>query len=391
MNNTRRKMNSFKKIALGLVAAMTLGTIVATPASANTLTLAVSTNVGGSGTAAAPYTIKVPFDNAVSDTTTVGSQEALTLSLSNLTLNVPVTVSGAGNVKLLTALGGASTSGVTSLTFTPLATTATVYAYTTSTSASAVTVSVLGTSQTVYLKGLAGDPFFLTGTVPASGHIGGKVVATLNVADIFGNPVAATITGTAINATVGASTADALVVGKYTVDITLPATAGTAAVNFTIPNPTDVPTLATEVISVTAIVTATDLGAALAAMTAAKDAADKALADEKAASAKALADAKVASDAALAKAKADADAAALKAAADLVVANAEVAKLKAEAVTAKAAADKALADATAAHVAELAKVKADNDVALAAIKKAFNSLAKKWNKKNPSAKVVLVK
>ena len=156
-------MNSFKKIALGLVAAMTLGTIVATPASANTLTLTVSTSVGGSGTAAAPYTIKVPHDNVVSDTTTVGSQEALTLALSNLTLNVPVTVTGVGNVKFVTAVGSSvsSTSGVSSLSFTPLATTATVYAYTTSTSASAVTVSVLGTSPTVYLKGEAGPAYFI--------------------------------------------------------------------------------------------------------------------------------------------------------------------------------------------------------------------------------------
>ena len=377
-------MNSFKKIALGLVAAMTLGTVVMTPASANTLTLTVTTATGGAGTAAAPYTIKVPFDNVVSDTTTVGSQEALTLGISNLTLNVPVTITGTGNVKFVTAVGAGvnSASGVTSLTFTPLATTATVYAFTTSVSASAITVSVLGTSQTVYLKGEAGPAYFLTGTVPSTGHIGGKVSASLNVTDIFGNPTTATINVTAINATVPATaTADALVTGKYSADITLPAVAGTSAVNFALAaNPVDVPTLAVESTSVTAVVTATDLSAALAAMTAAKDAADRALAAEKAASAKALADAKAA-----------ADAAALKAAADLATANAEIAKLKADAVTAKAAADKALADATTTHAAELAKVKADNDAAIAAMKSAFNKLARQWNKKNPKARVALVK
>ena len=367
-------MNSFKKIALGLVAAMTLGTIVVTPASANTLTLTVSTSTGGAGTAAAPYTIKVPFDNVVSDVA-VGTSEVLTLALSNLTINVPVTVSSVGNVKFLIATGGSTTAGVSSLTFTPLAATATVYAYTTSTSASAITASVLGTSQTVYLKGEAGPAYFLTGSVPSTGHIGGKVTAVLNVTDIFGNPTTATVNATAINATVPATaTADVLVTGKYLADVTLPAISGTSAVNFALAvNPVDVPTLAVESTSLTAIVTATDLAAALAAMTAAKDAADKALASEKAAAAKAAADAKAASDLALA------------------AKDAEIAKLKADAVTAKAAADKALADATAAHTAELAKVKADNDTAMKSIKAAFNSLAKKWNAKNPKAKVVLVK
>lgn len=367
-------MNSFKKIALGLVAAMTLGTVVMTPASANTLTLTVSTNVGGAGTAAAPYTIKVPFDNVVSDTTTVGSQEALTLALSSLTLNVPVTVTGTGNVKFVTAVGAGvnSASGVTSLTFTPLATTATVYAFTTTTSASAITVSVLGTSQTVYLKGLAGDAYFLTGTVPASGHIGSKVKATLNVTDIFGNPTTAVITGTALNATLDAAVVDpVLLTGKYTVEITLPDTVSTSAVSFTVPNPADVPTLAVESTTITSVISSVDLATALVlekaaraadAAAAAKTLAD-ALAAEKAAAAKALADAVAAEKAAAAKAAADA----------------------------KVASDKALADAIAAHSVELAKVKADNDAALAAMKKAFNSLAKKWNKKNPSAKVALIK
>jgi len=36
-------------------------------------------------------------------------------------------------------------------------------------------------------------------------------------------------------------------------------------------------------------------------------------------------------------------------------------------------------------------LKADNAAALAAIKKSFNDLAKKWNVKNPKAKVKLVK
>ena len=57
----------------------------------------------------------------------------------------------------------------------------------------------------------------------------------------------------------------------------------------------------------------------------------------------------------------------------------------------KAASDKALADAVAKAAADAAKVKADNDAAIAALKDAFNTLAKKWNAKNPKAKVTLVK
>lgn len=372
-------MNSFKKIALGMVAAMTLGTIVATPASANTVSVAVTTkyDAADTGSATAPLTVAVPFDNVISDTAT-GSSEVLTLT-ATVVSGTPVTFATTGNAKLLTTLTPApnSASGVTSLTVTPASTTAVAYLYTTSTSASAVTVSVLGASTTLYVKGIAGPAYNVTLSVPATGNIGGSVVATATVTDIFGNPKATAPTFTAINATAAAAVQDALITNKYTSIITLPANGGSSAVGVSITAPTAVPTLATAVTSASAIVSTVDLAAALAAE---KVASAAALAAEKAASAKALADAKAA-----------ADAAALKAAADLVTANAEIAKLKADAVTAKVAADKALADATAAHAAELAKVKADNAAAMATLKSAFNKLARQWNKKNPKAKVALVK
>jgi subtilase-type serine protease len=387
MNYTRRKMNSFKKIALGLVAAMTLGTIVATPASANTVSVAVTTKAVATddGSAALPLTINVPFDNAISDTAVVTS-EVLTLT-ATVPSGTPVTFATTGaNTKLLTAIGSTVTtaSGVTSLTVTPAATTAVAYLYTTSTSASAVTVSVLGASTTLYVKGIAGPAFNVTLSVPATGNIGGSVTATALVTDIFGNPKATAPVFTAINATAAAAVQDTLVTNKYTSIVTLPTTGGSSAVGVSITAPTAVPTLATAVTSASAIVSTVDLAAALAAEKAAR-AADKVTAD----AALAAALAKSAADAAAAKAAADA--AALTAAADLVKANAEIAKLKADAVTAKVAADKALADASAAHAAELAKVKADNDAAIAAMKKAFNALAAKWNKANPKAKVALVK
>jgi hypothetical protein len=373
-------MNSFKKIALGLVAAMTLGTIVATPASANTVSVAVTTKAVATddGSAALPLTINVPFDNVISDTAVVTS-EVLTLT-ATVPSGTPVTFATTGaNTKLLTAIGSTVTtaSGVTSLTVTPASTTAVAYLYTTSTAASAVTVSVLGASTTLYVKGIAGPAFNVSLSVPATGNIGGSVTATALVTDIFGNAKATAPTFTAINATAASAVQDALVTNKYTSIVTLPATGGSSAVGVSITAPTAVPTLATAVTSASAIVSTVDLAAALAAEKAAaataKAAADAALAAEKAASAKALADAKAAADAAA------------------LIAAAEIAKLKADAVTAKIAADKAVADVKAAADAAAAKAKADNDAALAVMKKAFNDLAKKWNAKNPKAKVTLVK
>ena len=386
-------MNSFKKVALGLVAAMTLGTIVATPASANTVSVAVTTKVDAAdtGTAAAPLTVNVPFDNIISDTAVVTS-EVLTLT-ATVNSGATVTFSTTGNARLLSTLTPApsSASGVTSLTVTPASTTAVAYLYTTSTSASAVTVSVVGASTTLFVRGIAGPAFNVALSVPSSGNIGGTVTAVATVTDIFGNPKSTAPTFSAINATAAAPVLDPVVAGRYTSVITLPATAGSAAIGASITAPVAVPTLATAVTSASAIISATDLASALTAANAALAAersgraADKVAAD----AALAAAVAKAASDAAAAKAAADA--AAIKAAADLVTANAEIAKLKAEAVVAKAAADKALADAVAKAAADAAVAKAASDKAIADLKRAFNKLARQWNKSNPKARVALVK
>ena len=377
-------MNSFKKVALGLVAAMTLGTIVATPASANTVSVAVTTKAvaADTGSAAAPLTVNVPFDNVISDTATTTS-EVLTLT-ATVPSGTTVTFATTGaNTKLLTAIGSTVTtaSGVTSLTVTPAGTDAVAYLYTTSTTASAVTVSVLGASTTLYVKGIAGPAYNIALSVPSSGNIGGSVTATATVTDIFGNPKAATPVFTAINGTVGSVTQDALVTNKYTAPVTMPLVAGTVAVGASLPTTTpalaDVPTLVLPIKSAAAMITATDLAGSLAAANAAlaaeKAASANALAAEKAASAKALADAKAASDA------------------EILALKAEVVTLKADAVTAKVAADKALSDAKAAAKVELDAVKAENAKAIADMKTAFNALAKKWNAKNPKAKVALVK
>ena len=61
-------MNSFKKLALAMVAAMTLGTIVATPANAAVMTVAVSLDTVANTTNSAiatPASLPVPADNSV--------------------------------------------------------------------------------------------------------------------------------------------------------------------------------------------------------------------------------------------------------------------------------------------------------------------------------------
>ena len=371
-----KRMNSFKKIALGLVAAMTLGTIVATPASANSVTLGVTTANSGTGAAADPYVIKVPADNSV-NTSTSGSSEFLTVQ-ATVPTGTTTTFTAVGNAKIISATGATvnASAGVTTLTVTPAAETATVYVYTTSTAASAVTVSVTGASRTIYLKGEAGLAYNVALSVPTSGNIGGFVTATATVTDVFGNAVATAPTITAINAVSVGTVDTTTATGVYTARVNLPVTAGTTAVGASI-NASAIATLAAPVTSASSLVSVLDLASALAAEKAAR-AADKVTAD----AALAAALAKAASDSATAKAVADAAA---------ITAAAEIAKLKADAVTAKVAADKALADAQAAAKAELDKVKADNAKAIADLKAAFNKLARQWNKSNPKSRVALVK
>jgi hypothetical protein len=72
---------------------------------------------------------------------------------------------------------------------------------------------------------------------------------------------------------------------------------------------------------------------------------------------------------------------------ELAAKNAEVASLTAQLAAEKAgrAADKVASDKA------LADAKVASDAIIASIKKSFNDLAKKWNKKNPRAKVTLIK
>jgi hypothetical protein len=392
-------MNSFKKIALAVVAAMTLGTMVATPASANTMSVVATTwnaaKSGGAGfdtpaTAGTALTTAivrpVPADNAIDNTDVVQI-------VATVTAGTNVTAS-ATNATIVSALHSSAapvgaSSGSSSLTVaTGTGTTATFYVYTKTTAIGTVVITNGPVTLTYYVQGTAGLINNMAVSAPVSGTAGTKQDITVTATDVFGNKIsgksitatvfAASATLDTVTATTGATLSD---FGVATFKATLPATGTRSLITFAPTTAGDavagavtgltVPTLAPF-----AEIAVRDLVSELAAEKAAKDAAlaakavaDAALAAEKLASAKALSDAKAASDAAA------------------LVAAAEIAKLRAEAVTAKLASDAAIA----AKDAAIAKLTADNAAAISALKKSFNTLATKWNKKNPKAKVTLVK
>jgi hypothetical protein len=385
-------MNSFKKIALAMVAAMTLGTVVATPASAAVMTVAVTlgaanTDKSSASAIATPAALPVPSDNKIDVTdalkfvATVDTGTVVSVVATNATI-VSALHSDAAPV--------GATSGSSSLTIaTGTGDKATFYVYTKTTAIGTVVITNGGTTLTYYVQGTAGLINNLTVSAPASGAAGTKQDILVTATDVFGNKVSAPTTGTSITATVFAATATLASatattgttlsdfgVAKFTA--TLPTTGTRALIMFA---PTtageattaDVVGLTARTLAPFAEITVRDLVSELAAEKAAKDAA--------------LA-AKAVSDAAVVKAAADA--AAAKVASDAALAAEKAASAKALA-DAKVASDKALSDAKVAHDAVVAKLTADNAAALKSIKDAFNALAKQWNAKNPKAKVKYVK
>ena len=386
-------MNSFKKIALAMVAAMTLGTIVATPASAAVMTVAVDLAGTANTTASAiatPASLPVPADNSID------AADALKF-VATVDTGTSVSVV-ATNATIVSALHTAAapvgaSSGTSSLTIaTGTGTTATFWVYTKTTAIGTVTVTNQGTTFTYYVQGQAGKINNLTVSAPSAGAAGTKQDILVTATDVFGNKVsgksltatvfAATAVMDTATATTGATLSD---FGVATFKATLPTTGTRSLIMFapttsTDANSADVVGLTARTLAPFAEITVRDLAGELAAQIAAKDAALAAKAISDAAVVKAAEDAaaaKVASDKALADAKAAADAAL-------------IAAVKVE--TDKAAAAKLASDAAlAAKDAQIAKLTADNAAALAALKKSFNALATKWNKKNPKAKVTLVK
>jgi hypothetical protein len=396
-------MNSFKKIALAMVAAMTLGTMVATPASANTMSVVATTwnasKSGGAGfdtpatagTALNTAIVRpVPADNTI-DSTDVVQLVATVVAGTNV-------VATATNATIVSALHSSAapvgaSSGSSSLTVaTGTGTTATFYVYTKTTAIGTVVITNGPVTLTYYVQGTAGLINNLTVSAPAAGAAGTKQDIVVTATDAFGNKVS----GKSITATVFASTAvmDTATVttgatladfGTATFKATLPTTGTRSLITFAPTTSTDA--VAAAVVGLTAPTLAPfaeiavrDLVSELAAQTAAKDAAI---------AAKAVADAavlKAAADAVVAKAAADKALADAKIAADAALAAAVKVEVD-KAAAAKLASDAALL----AKDAQIAKLTADNAAAIKSLKDAFNKLARQWNAKNPKARVTLVK
>jgi len=329
-------MNSFKKIAVGVVAAMSIATIVATPASAATTTLTVGGSSVSTGLVASnPVVLPVPADNSVD------SADALKIAITGLDTGtvVSATANGASIVPALATVNAPvnSSAGTSTLSInTGTGTTADFFVFTKSVAAATVVVTVGGNTTTYHVKGSAGAAYNLSVVGADSAAISTVNKVYAKTTDIFGNPVVTTVpTVSAINGTVGAVSVSDTATGTFAFDLTAPATVGTVALAVNI-TATDVAGLAPAVKSVSKFAFVTNPADVLASVRAELAAAQAALTAEKAA----------------------------------------------HAVT-KAAVDKAAADAVTA--------KATADLAAAAYKAEFNALAKKWNAKNPKAKVALKK
>jgi hypothetical protein len=357
-------MKSFKKVSLVIAAALA-GTVLSTVSAYAVPTIAVSIATVAdtdANTLAGAAVVTVPSDNKVD------AADAVKFALTGVDTGtvVTATTTGAFIVPALWASTApvTSASGVTSYTVnTGTGTTAEFYVYTKSTATGTVTITNAGNTYVYYVKGTAGPAYNLSATVADSANTSAVVEYSTKVTDVFGNiPTATTPTVTVIGATISvASSASDVTTGISKVTATYPATAGNAAINFAI-TATDVDGLPVAVKSVTKFVTVSDLATANASLTAQLAASIAARVADSAASVAALT--KAAADLAAEKAARAAD----KIASDKAIAEAAAAK-----ITAQAASDLAASAAKATYVAE------------------YNALAKKWNAKNPKAKVALKK
>lgn len=326
-------MNSFKKIAIATVAAVTMTTLVATSANAATTALTVGgSSVSTGATLSNPVVLPVPADNKVD------SADALKIAITGLDTGTVVSAV-ASNASIVPALHTDATpvtasAGTASLSInTGTGTTADFYVFTKTVNPGTVVVTIGGTTTTYYLKGSAGSAYNLSVVAGDTANVSSVNKVYVKTTDVFGNPVVTTTpTLTVIGATVGSVSVSDTATGTFAFDLTAPATTGNAAF--------------------TAAITATDVtGLAAAVKSATKFIAITSVADA------------------------------------LALANAQIASLNAQLAAEKAA---RAADATASATAAAA-AKAAADLAKSTYIAEYNALAKKWNAKNPKAKVKLKK
>ena len=342
-------MNSFKKVSLIIAAALTSTMLVSPAANANagTVTLTVAGTAATGGTVVTtPVSLPVPADNSIDAAdalkiavTSVDTGTVVTAVAVNATI-VPALATSTAPV---TASNGSSTLSVSTGT----GNSADFYVYTKSTAVGTVSITRAGTTTVYYVQGSnsAATANSITLSAPTSGAAGTSQVLKVSAFDVFGNPKSGVTVNTLVSSN-GVATATALVtdtatatIGTKEQTITLPAS-GSVTVTAYATVATAVTGLSAPVGSVVATVVVRDLAGELAAKIS-----------------------------------------------ELAVANAALAAEKAGRAADKVASDKAIADAAAA----LATNKAAADLAAATYKAEYNALAKKWNAKNPKAKVALKK
>jgi hypothetical protein len=340
-------MKSFKKVSLIIAAALTSTMLVAPSANANagtvTLTVAGSAATGGT-VVTTPVSLPVPADNSVD------AADALKIAVTGVDTGTVVTAVAvnATLVPALSATGAAVTasSGSSTLSIaTGTGTSADFYVYTKSTAVGSVSITRAGTTTVYYVQGTAGALNSITLTGPATAAAGTSQVLKVSGFDVFGNLKGGATINTLVSssgvALVTALTTDtaAATLGTKEQTVAIPAVGSVTVVAYATVA-TAVTGLAAPIGSVSATIVVRDIAGELAAKNAELATANAAL--------KAAQDALAAEKAGRASDSATATAAA---------------------ATAKAAAD--LAKAT--YIAE------------------YNALAKKWNAKNPRAKVKLKK
>ena len=362
-------MNSFKKIALVMVATMTMATLSVLPANAAvSTTLKVSGSAVLTGTTALnPTLIPVPSEN------TISSEDALQIAVAGLDTNTVVSAV-ASNGRIVPALATVlapvnASSGSSSLVInTGTGSTADFFVYTTNTNGGTVSVTIGANTTTYYFKGTVGELNSISLTTPATAVAGTVEKVTLSGVDVFGNAKGGAViilqvissTSTTVPYVTEIATTATTVLGSKTVDVSIPAS-GTITLVATASVASPVLGLATPVSVVIKTITVRDVLSELASVKAELAAAKAELAVEKAAH---EATKKSALDAA-AKAVADASAA-------------------------KALADKALAEAIEKGTSDVTAVNIGAKAMLDTYKARYNALAKKWNKYH-SVKVALIK
>ena len=333
-------MNSFKKVSLIIAAALTSTMLVSPAAQANagTVTLTVAGTAATGGTVVTtPVSLPVPADNSVDAAdalkiavTGVDTGTAVTAVAVNATLVPALSATGVA----VTASSGSSTLSIATGT----GTSADFYVYTKSTAVGSVSITRAGTTTVYYVQGTAGALNSITLTAPASAAAGTSQVLKVSGFDVFGNLKG----GATINTLVSSS--GAALVTALTTDTTT-ATLGTKEQTVTIPATGSVTVVAYATVAAAVTGLAAPVGS-VSATIAVRDIAGELSAKN----------------------------------AELAAANAAL----------KAAQD-ALAAEKAARATDSATAKAASDLAKATYIAEYNALAKKWNAKNPRAKVKLKK